>query len=116
VKFVELSFKTRPLKVKIMSEERGSSKVRAFMGQTPKNLKQKFFSVLGTSSEYKKQFISGISNKVRVLQVQIEEYLFEHSIYFGYIISALRVFSDIFKSIIVLRRSCVGVERSLSEY
>lgn len=45
-------------------EGKGSSKVRAFMGQTPKNLKQKFFSVLGTSSEYKKQFISGISNKV----------------------------------------------------
>ena len=47
-------------------EGKGSSKVRAFMGQTPKNLKQKFFSVLGTSSEYKKQFISGISNKVCV--------------------------------------------------
>lgn len=45
-------------------EEKGSSKVRAFMGQTPKNLKQKFFSVLGTSSEYKKQFMTGISNKV----------------------------------------------------
>ncbi|KAL7025864.1 hypothetical protein ACKWTF_013667 [Chironomus riparius] len=45
-------------------EGKGSSKVRAFMGQTPKNLKQKFFSVLGTSSEYKKQFISGISNKI----------------------------------------------------
>jgi hypothetical protein len=47
-----------------MSGEKGGSKVRAFMGQTPRNLKQKFFSVLGTSSEYKKQFISGISNKV----------------------------------------------------
>lgn len=47
-----------------MSGEKENSKVRAFMGQTPKNLKQKFFSVLGTSSEYKKQFISGISNKV----------------------------------------------------
>jgi hypothetical protein len=53
-----------------MSEEKGSSKVRAFMGQTPKNLRQKFFSVLGTSSEYKKQLISGISNKVRAAAVQ----------------------------------------------
>lgn len=49
-----------PLKVQKMSGEKENSKVRAFMGQT----KQKFFSVLGTSSEYKKQFISGISNKV----------------------------------------------------
>jgi hypothetical protein len=48
-----------------MSEKAGSSKVRAFIGQTPKNLKQKFFSVLGSSSEYKKQLISGISHKVR---------------------------------------------------
>ncbi|KAG5670188.1 hypothetical protein PVAND_000468 [Polypedilum vanderplanki] len=40
------------------------SKVRAFMADNRKNLKQKFFSVLGTSSEYKKQFISGISNKI----------------------------------------------------
>ena len=48
-----------------MSEKGGSSKVRAFIGQTPKNLKEKFFSVLGTSSEYKKQLISGISHKVR---------------------------------------------------
>lgn len=47
-----------------MSEKGGSSKVKAFMGQTPKNLKQKFFSVLGSSSEYKKQLISGISHKV----------------------------------------------------
>lgn len=53
-----------------MSSEKGNSKVRAFMGQTPKNLKQKFFSVLGTSSEYKKQFISGISNKVCALNCQ----------------------------------------------
>lgn len=44
-------------------EQNGPS--RFFSGQTPKNLKQKFFSVLGTSSEYKKQFISGISNKVQ---------------------------------------------------
>ncbi|CRL05248.1 CLUMA_CG018185, isoform A [Clunio marinus] len=48
-----------------MSEgEKTNSKVRAFIGQTPKNLKQKFFSVLGTSSEYKKQIITGISNKL----------------------------------------------------
>lgn len=64
VKFLWKRERKIHLKARIMSGEKGSSKVRAFMGQTPKNLKQKFFSVLGTSSEYKKQFISGISNKV----------------------------------------------------
>jgi hypothetical protein len=54
-----------------MSDEKNNgSKVRAFMGQTPKNLKQKFFSVLGTSSEYKKQIVAGISNKVCTYDTQ----------------------------------------------
>lgn len=43
-----------------MSGEKGSSKVKTFMG-TPKAFKMKFFSVLGNSTS---DIISGISNKV----------------------------------------------------
>lgn len=43
-----------------MSGEKGSSKVKTFMG-TPKAFKMKFFSVIGNSTS---DIISGISNKV----------------------------------------------------
>lgn len=71
------------------------------MGQTPKNLKQKFFSVLGTSSEYKKQLISGISNKVCVASVLTGGLFIKLSIYLRYIIPRFSRSRGNLKSIII---------------
>lgn len=83
-----------------MSGEKGSSKVKTFMG-TPKAFKMKFFSVLGNSTS---DIISGISNKVcAIMNNELKKQNWKIVICEGYIRKIFHLKIDIF-GVSLLRR------------